>query len=72
MYSSEDLAPFSISTMKACVQIIKRRKCLKRIFFQNLTEAMPKDITIEQFCSQYKEPYNNSTNGTKKCVRRMQ
>ena len=49
MYSSEDLELFSISeyTMNACFQIVERSKCIKRIFFQNLTESMPKGISIE-------------------------
>ena len=44
--------------MKACFQIVERSKCLKRIFFQNQTEAMPKGVSIEQFCSRNKVPYN--------------
>ena len=31
---------------------------LERFFFQYQTEAMPKGISIEQFCSRNKVPYN--------------
>ena len=31
---------------------------LERFYFQNQTEAMPKGISIEQFCSRNKVPYN--------------
>ena len=34
------------------------RKCIKRFYFQYQTEAMPKGISIEQFCSRNKVPYN--------------
>ena len=34
------------------------RKCMKRFYFQYQTEAMPKGISIEQFCSRNKVPYN--------------
>ena len=74
MYSSEDLELFSISeyTMKACFQIVERSKCLKRIFFQDLTEAMPKGISIEQFCSRNREPYNIFYKWYKESANRMQ
>ena len=44
--------------MKACLQIVERRKGIKRFYFQYQTEAMPKGISIEQFCSRNKVPYN--------------
>ena len=74
MYSSEDLELFSINeyTMKACFQIIEWRKCIKRIFFQNLTEAMPKGISIEQFCSRNRVPYNIFYKWYKGSANRMQ
>ena len=59
-------------TMKACFQIVERRKCLKRIFFQYLTEAMPKGISIEQFCSRNKVPYNIFYKWYKESANRMQ
>ena len=31
---------------------------LERFYFQYQTEAMPKGISIEQFCSRNKVPYN--------------
>ena len=31
---------------------------LERLYFQYQTEAMPKGISIEQFCSRNKVPYN--------------
>lgn len=31
---------------------------LERFYFLYQTEAMPKDISIEQFCSRNKVPYN--------------
>ena len=34
------------------------RKSIKRFYFQYQTEAMPKGISIEQFCSRNKVPYN--------------
>ena len=74
MYSSEDLELFSISeyTMKAWFRIVERRKCLKRIFFQYLTEAMPKGISIEQFCSHNRAPYNIFYKWYKESANRMQ
>ena len=44
--------------MKACFRIVERRKSIKRFYFQYQTEAMPKGISIEQFCSRNKVPYN--------------
>ena len=44
--------------MKACFLIVERRKSIKRFYFQYQTEAMPKDVSIEQFCSRNKVPYN--------------
>lgn len=44
--------------MKACFRIVKWRKCIKRFYFQYQTEAMPKGISIERFCSCNKVPYN--------------
>ena len=44
--------------MKACLQIVERRKGIKSFYFQYQTEAMPKGISIEQFCSRNKVPYN--------------
>lgn len=44
--------------MKACFQIVERRKSIKRFYFLYQTEAMPKGISIEQFCSRNKVPYN--------------
>ncbi len=58
--------------MKACFQIVERSKCLKRIFFQDLTEAMPKGISIEQFCSCNKAPYNIFYKWFIESVNRMQ
>lgn len=52
--------------MKACLQIVERRKGIKSFYFQYQTEAMPKGISIEQFCSRNKVPYNIFYNGTKK------
>ena len=40
------------------------RKCIKRFYFQYQTEAMPKGISIEQFCSRNKVPYNINENMT--------
>ena len=44
--------------MKARFLIVERRKLIKRFYFQYQTEAMPKGISIEQFCSRNKVPYN--------------
>ena len=44
--------------MKARFLIVERRKLIKRFYFQYRTEAMPKGISIEQFCSRNKVPYN--------------
>ena len=44
--------------MKACFLIVERRKSIKRFYFQYQTEAMPKGVSIEQFCSRNKVPYN--------------
>ena len=44
--------------MKACLQIVEQRKGIKRFYFQYQTEAMPKGISIEQFCLHNKLPYN--------------
>ena len=40
------------------------RKSIKRFYFQYQTEAMPKGISIEQFCSRNKVPYNINENMT--------
>ena len=37
---------------------------LERFYFQYQTEAMPKGISIEQFCSRNKVPYNINENMT--------
>ena len=44
--------------MKARFLIVERRKLIKRFYFQYQTEAMPNGISIEQFCSRNKVPYN--------------
>ena len=44
--------------MKACFLIVERRKSIKRFYFQYQTEAIPKGVSIEQFCSRNKVPYN--------------
>lgn len=38
---------------------------LERFYFQYQTEAMPKGISIEQFCSRNKVSYNIFYNGTR-------
>ena len=44
--------------MKARFLIAERRKCMQRFYFQYQTEAMPKGISVEQFCLKNKVPYN--------------
>ena len=39
-------------------QIMYSSEDLERFYFQYQTEAMPKGISIEQFCSRNKVPYN--------------
>lgn len=57
MYSSEDLELFRyVRTIKACFQIVERRKSIKRFYFQYRTEAMPKGISIKLFCLRNKVP----------------
>lgn len=34
------------------------REDLEKFYFQHQTEAMPQGISIEQFCSRNKVPYN--------------
>ena len=56
---------FSISEYnKSWLKIVERRKSLKSLYFQYQTEAMPKGISIEQFCSRNKVPYNINENMT--------
>lgn len=44
--------------MKVSFLIVEWRKSLKRIFLLYQTEAMPKGISIDQFCSRNKVPCN--------------
>lgn len=45
---------------------------LERFYFQYQTEAMPKGISIEQFCSRNKVPYNIFYKWYKESANRMQ
>ena len=45
---------------------------LERFYFQYQTEAMPKGISIEQFCSRNKVPYNIFYKWYKESVNRIQ
>ena len=45
---------------------------LERLYFQYQTEAMPKGISIEQFCSRNKVPYNIFYKWYKESANRMQ
>lgn len=45
---------------------------LERFYFQYQTEAMPKGISIEQFCSHNKVPYNIFYKWYKESANRMQ
>ena len=45
---------------------------LERFYFQYQTEAMPKGISIEQFCSCNKVPYNIFYKWYKESANRMQ
>ena len=58
--------------MKARFQIVERRKSIKRFYFQYQTEAMQKGISIEQFCSHNKVPYNIFYKWHKERANRMQ
>ena len=58
--------------MKARFQIVERRKSIKRFYFQYQTEAMPKGISIEQFCLCNKVPYNIFYKWHKERANRMQ
>ena len=58
--------------MKACFQIVEQRKGIKRFYFQYQTEAMPKGISIEQFCSCNKVLYNIFYKWHKERANRMQ
>ena len=45
---------------------------LERFYFQYQTEAMPKGISIEQFYSRNKVPYNIFYKWYKECANRIQ
>lgn len=45
---------------------------MKRFYFQYQTEAMPKGISIEQFCSRNKVPYNIFYKWYKESANRIQ
>ncbi len=45
---------------------------LERFYFQYQTEAMPKGISIEQFCSRNKVPYNIFYKWYKESANRIQ
>ena len=46
------------SLLNLKLQIMYSSEDLERFYFQYQTEAMPKGISIEQFCSRNKVPYN--------------